>query len=346
MQAFNCSTPLALAVGQEVVEPAHASDSPEVFRSTSEEECFEATDTERGSECEFFASDAEFYASDEEPPRKRARGGDTSGSVVQKDRAVRDRQQARFLGLNVCKRALAQLLGVGQSTIHSIRQGRPALTNNCRAAPPRHPMFGFVLRGVESLWESVIMYLWFLYNSEAEHMPNEFVLRAELEAPFPDDQQQQADEVTRVLTSMSRLLQTTYTDTDVHLVGPGTFKGPLKALPHSTRTDLYYDYCAYTVSRQLPQASYSTFMRAANKVLKPGIRRFRKQNEHGQCDHCYALRQSISSARTVFQKEEARKEHHRHVLSQWLDRQCFRSLRSMSHSFLHLVDGRPTGLWC
>ncbi|CAK9117827.1 unnamed protein product [Durusdinium trenchii] len=58
-------------------------------------------------------------------------------------------------------------------------------------------------------------------------MPNNFSLRSEraVESPFPSEKEEQADDIERVLNSMSRMLQTTWTDADVHLVGPGTFKG-------------------------------------------------------------------------------------------------------------------------
>ncbi|CAK9117825.1 unnamed protein product [Durusdinium trenchii] len=181
-------------------------------------------------------------------------------------------------------------------------------------------------------------------------MPNNFSLRSEraVESPFPSEKEEQADDIERVLNSMSRMLQTTWTDADVHLVGPGTFKGPVRSLPHATRTELYYTYLAFCESRQMQHASYSTFLRVANKILKPGIRnghlRFRKVNEHGQCDTCFALRQNMTRARTTQQKEEARQEHHRHVLAQWLDRQIYWSFRSLAHTFFAtlLMEGIRT----
>lgn len=231
---------------------------------------------------------------------------------------------------------------MGDSTIEKIRHGKPALTNKNRPPQPKHPMFGFTLRGVENLWEHIVTFLWHIYHTEAEVMPNQYALPGKRsdETPFPEEGRDLDDDL-RIITKFSRALETTYSDVDVNMIGPGTFRGLVRALPYGTRTELYFEYCAYTEARGLPCASQSTFLRVANTILKPGVReghlRFRKINEHGQCDRCWHLKHAISCARTDEEKLNSRKAHHRHVLSQWLDSQQYASLQAMAHNFFEAL---------
>ena len=132
-------------------------------------------------------------------------------------------------------------------------------------------------------------------------------------------------------------MQTQATDVDTSLIGPGTFKGAVKALPHMTRTELYWEYAAFAECRGIATGSYGIFMKAINKVIGPNIRdghlRFRATNEHGQCDTCFELRKACREAKTEAARREARSRHHMHVLSQWLDRQIYWSFRTLSYNF-------------
>ena len=173
-------------------------------------------------------------------------------------------------------------------------------------------------------------------------MPNQYALPGKRsdETPFPEEGRDLDDDL-RIITKFSRALETTYSDVDVNMIGPGTFRGLVRALPYGTRTELYFEYCAYTEARGLPCASQSTFLRVANTILKPGVReghlRFRKINEHGQCDRCWHLKHAISCACTDEEKLNSRKAHHRHVLSQWLDSQQYASLQAMAHNFFEAL---------
>ena len=121
----------------------------------------------------------------------------------------------------------------------------------------------------------------------------------------------------------------------------GHFKGAVKALPHMTRTELYWEYAAFAECRGIATGSYGTFMKAINKVIGPNIRdghlRFRATNEHGQCDTCFELRKACREAKTEAARREARSRHHMHVLSQWLDRQIYWSFRTLSYNFFSTV---------
>lgn len=289
------------------------------------------------SEDDITHGDGEVFASSSdgepvaEPVNKRARYN------------CRKSDDAVFLGQPVCRSALARLLGVGSSTLQKVRRGESAFTNNCRAKMAKHPTFGFALRGESGqVWEQIIMFLWFVYQSAAEIMPTNWsTIRGQYaETPFPEDDPDavdKRDERLRLINGMCRTINTCSTDVEAHLIGPGTFKGPQRSLMHSTRTDLFWEYKAYAESRGIVAASYATFLRVANTVLKPGMRsghlRFRKASEHAQCDLCFSLREKVRVCKTESEKLEAQRDLQRHILWQWLDRQTYWSLRSMSQTF-------------
>ena len=245
--------------------------------------------------------------------------------------APRKKDGYEFLGLPVCRASLARLIGVGNSTLERLRNGAEIFTNDARSKVPKHPMFGFAIRGLgQALWENVIMYLWFVYHRVAECMPTGFSIPGDKvqETPFPESNTNiDPDSVARLVNAFSMSLQSMSSDVDLSLVGPGTFRGSLRALPHQNRTDLYWDVVA---------ASYTQFLRVANPVLGPGVRdghlRFRKVNEHGQCDQCYHQKRAISSAKTPERRHAAQRDHRQHILLQWLDRQIYWSFRSMSQT--------------
>lgn len=309
-----------------------------VFHSSPEagsDRCFHSSDSEGIQE-----TDEEiFHSSSSERPAKRARG-EVGHNYT-------------FLGKTLCAAAFQKLLGVGSSSLSKIRSGQQAFTNRSRPPLPKHPQFGFTLRGeVTARWENIVMFLWCVYHSEAEVMPNRYTLPGEktLETPFPEENERDPDAVQRLVAGFSRSLQTQGTDVDVHMVGPGTFAGPVRALPHGNRTELYWEYCAFCDARQSEHASYSSFMRVANKILGPNVRqghlRFRKVNEHGQCDQCYKLRSAIAKAKTEESRKNARKDHHMHILSQWMDRQIYWSFRSLSQQvFATILRQSGRFLW-
>lgn len=254
-------------------------------------------------------------------------------------------EQLTFLGAKVCRRAFCRLLQIGGSTIQKIRNGQSAFTNRARPPSAKHPTFNFTLRGeAGSKWEQIIMYLWYIYQSSAEIMPTNWKMLGSpmpSEEPFQKQSEDPQDDRDRLINSIGKTLNTRTTDLEVNLIGPGTFMGPRRSLMHGSRTELYWEYRVYAESRSLSPASYQTFMRVANCVLKPGLRnghlRFRKKNEHGQCDVCFRLREAVRKAKGEKDKIDAQKELHRHYLSQWLDRQVYWSYRSMSQTWFSNV---------
>ena len=258
----------------------------------------------------------------------------------------RNSETLTVLGKPVCRAAFARLLGVGASTLQRLRKGEQTFTQKMRPPVPKHPTFGFALRGEsEKLWESIVMFLWFVYQCSAESLPTNWhnFLPSEQnleEAPFPEkasNAKEKEDDQLRLINSMVQTMNTCTLDIDMSLIGPGTFKGARRCLMHASRTDLYWDYKVFSELRNFKVASYSTFMKVANTILKPGIRnghlRFRKASEHAQCDTCFSLRQRVREARSEAGKTEAQKDLHKHQLAQWMDRQIYWSFRSMSQSF-------------
>lgn len=194
------------------------------------------------------------------------------------------------------------------------------------------------------MWEEIVMFFFHLYHSAAEVMPTNWLSMqekgAEIETPFPEDSPEslnKAEELQRLVNSIGRTLNTFHTDIDCQLIGPGTFAGPRKCLPHGSRTDVFWEYCAFAESRGMQAASYNTFMKVANSIMKPGLRdghlRFRKPGEHAQCDFCFQARERIREARSADAKLAEERELARHRLSQWQDRQIYWSFRSMSQTF-------------
>ena len=59
-------------------------------------------------------------------------------------------------------------------------------------------------------------------------------------------------------------------------------------------------------------------------------RKFREKNEHAPCDVCGKLKRRIATAMSKQNREEAYRAYSRHILSQWLDRQTYWKLRSLS----------------
>ena len=337
-EAFNCTQAYNLGHGLQHDHDV-ADDDGEIF----EESTSQASDGSRL----FFASDDEarledlegeniFYASDaeeeqHEPKKKRPRKTD----------------QASFLGKPVCRRALASLVGLGGSTLEKLRHGEPAFTNNRRKPLAKHPTFGFALRGeTNQVWEQIVMFFFHLYHTAAEVMPTnwhtiqEAGRQAFFETPFPEDDAQSVDkseEMQRLVNAIGRTLNTSMTDVECQMIGPGTFAGPRRCLQHACRTDLYWEYLAYAEARGAHQASYGTFMKVANTIIKPGLRdghlKFRKPGEHAQCDFCFQARERIRAARSTDAKLAEERELVRHRLSQWQDRQCYWALRSMSQTY-------------
>jgi hypothetical protein len=195
-------------------------------------------------------------------------------------------------------------------------------------------------------WMSIVMFFWLVYHSEAEYLPTRFkVAQDSKETPFPEARDEVDDDAgSRAVAAFMRTLHLRTSDVDVHLIGPGTFKGAKKILPHGSKTELFWSYRAWAKSKETAEApaSYKTFMRVAEKILGPQGRDahlgFRKPTEHAKCDVCTRLKISIRKATMRYGAASsharlAQESLTRHILSQWLDRQIYWSFRALSQTF-------------
>ena len=215
---------------------------------------------------------------------------------------------------------------------------------HCSVCAVGNPAFGFAMRGdTAEKWPQIIMYLWHVYHSAAEYMPDGVRHRLGKpqlpEAPF-NCQDRDSDDIDRHVNGFLKRLQTYSSDIDVHLIGPGTFKGERRHLQHGNQTELFYEYLAFCEARSQSPSSYTTFIRVCNKVIGPHVRsghlHFRKQSEHSKCDVCVRLKQSLKfrHGRCEAASREANiRAYSMHILSQWLDRQVYWSMRSLSQTW-------------
>lgn len=248
---------------------------------------------------------------------------------------------AQFLRKPVCWSALRRLLGVGDSTLQKMRRGEKIYGG--RPKRPKHPVFGFCMDDSASKkWHGVVIFLWNTYHSCAEFMPNHLrsgLNKAESESRFPSsvEDREGAEFVRRYVSKALMELHVYSADVNVMHMGPHSDDAPKRYLQHSSRTELFWEYTAYCQANDQEPASMSTFMRVANRVLKPGMRgsalAFRKVGEHGQCDTCFELKLAIKQSKTEQEREANYSAYMKHVLSQWLDRQIYWHHRSQSHAY-------------
>eukprot|EP00435_Cladocopium_sp_Y103_P032873 s460_g8.t1 len=248
---------------------------------------------------------------------------------------------AQFLCKPVCWSALRRLLGVGDSTLQKMRRGENIYEG--RPKRPKHPVFGFCMDDAAAKkWHGVVTFLWHTYHSCAEFMPNHLragLNKAESESRFPSgvEDTEAAEFVRRYVSKALMELHVYSSDVNVMHMGPHSENAPKRYLQHSSRTELYWEYTAYSVANDQEAASMSTFLRVTNKVLKPGMRgsalAFRKIGEHGQCDTCFELKLAIRKSKTEAEREANYSAYLKHVLSQWLDRQVYWHHRSQSHAY-------------
>ena len=233
---------------------------------------FSATDSDRPPSA---SDDSQVFAVSGSSCFEVSDAGESIQGGKKRKYAERRSDTMRFLGKSVCVRACCRLLGVGQKTLQRLRRGEPVYTMKSRPRLPTHPAFGFAMRGdTAEKWPQIIMYLWHVYHSAAEYMPDGVRHRLGKpqlpEAPF-NCQDRDSDDIDRHVNGFLKRLQTYSSDIDVHLIGPGTFKGERRHLQHGNQTELFYEYLAFCEARSQSPSSYTTFIRVCNKVIGPQI---------------------------------------------------------------------------
>jgi hypothetical protein len=105
------------------------------------------------------------------------------------------------------------------------------------------------------------------------------------------------------------------------LVGPGMIAGPVRYLPFTKRTHLFWEYVGWCKSLEVEPASRNTFL-SVFSACSPKLR-IRKQGTHATCDTCIQLKKAIRLAGLANRKQKALEEYSRHIMQQWLDRQVY-----------------------
>lgn len=306
-------------------------------------EAFESSDDEGetavpalGNQLQEFFSSSEDESKPESPRQKGALPGRASKRAYSAGRAKAG--ASCLLGKPVCLHALGRLLAVGASTLEKLRRGENVFTG--RSERPKHPIFGFCLDNETSAkWHSVAVFLWHIYHSSAEFMPSNLRIpsrRTEaLHATTVDDGD--ADFSARYVAKALNELSEYSADINVTMLGPGGEGAPKRWLQHSNRTELYHEFVAYSEANNMQPASFGTFLKVVNCVMKPGMRgahlAFRKAGDHAQCDVCWRLKLCIRQSRSNDERMQHHKALIKHTLSQWLDRQEYWRHRSLSHSY-------------
>ena len=305
----------------------------EIFQASDSEDVGEESIVQGGGDrCEVFqASDAE----EDEP-------GNCKTDGLKRARQPRTSAKAEFLKKTVCIKALSRLLGVGSSTLQRLRQGHCQVYAG-RPKRPKHPVFGFCIDSdTATKWKVVVTFLWHIYHSSAECLPTSGRLQKACqsaeEAAFPETREEEEDSnfSMRFVTQVMRELHVYSSDLDLLRLGPDSGDlAPKRYLQHSTRTELYYEFVAFCEASNQQAASFATFLRVANAVMKPGMRgarlAFRKPGDHAQCDRCWELKDAIRRSSNAAERESNHRALVKHVLSQWLDRQQYWQHRSQSH---------------
>ena len=193
----------------------------------------------------------------------RATGSEPDAVLVATDDELQDNGQKRsynkrrqdrlhFLGKPVCSKSAARLLG--QTTLQKLRDGQAIYTMKNRAPLPKHPSFGFVLRGdAGAKWSHVVLFLWLIYHSSAECLPTDFVSGFKQtytkkdekweyleECVFPTGPDRDKEDVIRSVHGFMRSLHQYNSDIEAHMIGPGFFRGERRHLPHGSRTEMFF----------------------------------------------------------------------------------------------------------
>jgi len=203
-------------------------------------------------------------------------------------------RQGRFsvtlLGHAVCLRAAKALVGVGQSRLRRIKSG---VADGRRDGAKR-------LRGPGGLplnapmMTSVLRFLWRLYHSVGEGMPDKFsfkrrdvrtlvvepigasgpLVEAE-EDPDPaflsasmglsescsesDHDRRDVEEEERAITAAALYAETARLPPEAASCVPGMLRGPLRFLPPTRRVHVYWEYVAWCGQHDFKAASFHTF---------------------------------------------------------------------------------------
>ena len=212
--------------------------------------------------------------------------------------------------------------------------------NEYRLEHPKHPQLGYSMRtSGKNQWPQIVSFFWLLYVSAAEVLPDKFVMPAQ---HCLEEQEEDEDFQERYCNSFLQDLDSQFQLPSPEHLGPGTFRGPRRYLEHSQPVDLYHQYMVHEETEGRMPAALSTFMRIFKKIFASHLK-FREKSEHAQCDICGRLKRKIKEAKNKAERKELTHQYSRHIMSQWLDRQIYWKLRSLSQSYFHCKDALVHG---
>lgn len=258
-------------------------------------------------------------------------------------RPRRGRFSADILGHKVCVAAGLRLMRVGAPRLARVLAGRP----DGRKHRPQLPG-----KQTASVWK----FLWRVYHSVAEGMPDKFnfgspeaqtmVLAvmgrarraqgslapsAARDEDGSDDEgsnEESGEQVTRAIAAHAMHIESRRNPAENTAMGPGMFQGPLRFLPPGKRIHLYWEYVTWSRQGNMPAASFRTFLRAFGKCRH--CLRFRKIGQHAVCQACTTLKARLRIARLPQERQAVLEEYTEHVLRQWCDRQVYANATSVS----------------
>ena len=246
--------------------PAEQPDKDEEVLLASDDEILHASDSEV------------FHSSGEEDLQVFMSSGDEKQSPPIRGYRSRKPVGLEILGLPVCTQSHKRLMGVGSSIINRIRAGDAVYTNKNRPSHVRHPTLGYSLEAASKQnvkWPRCLMFLWIIYHSVAEVMPDKFEMPlSQLDASRDEDFQQ------RYITNFFQNIDQAYASLTTQPSGPGTMHGPRRYLPHGQVIDLFWEYVAFESYHGHQPASLATFARTFNKVYGSKHLRFRECHDY------------------------------------------------------------------
>ena len=257
-----------------------------------------------------------------------------------------------FLGVLVCLKAAMALMRVGQERLDRVRDGRP----DGRRDRPQLPG-----KMTASVWH----FLWRLYHSVGEGMPDKFdfaqqdaqtmviVARGnrckkplhrsitaedvDVEADMvPQGSVNTGEEEVRAIAAHAMHVECMRTPAEAVITGPGLFVGPRRYLPPGKRIHLYWEYTAWCTAWCKPVASFATFLRAFGKC--DHVLRFRKVGQHAVCHTCTDYKQQLRKARLPQERQRLLEGYTTHILHQWLDRQVYGNAMTASLDCRRLLE--------
>ena len=269
---------------------------------------------------------------DESQPRRRRH-------KYNNGKTRRSRWAIHFMGHTVCTKAAMTLMRVGTERLARVMDGRP----DGRRDRPHVP---------GKMTTSVWRFLWRLYQSVAEGMPDKFNFasqdaqtmivavagpgrtlgtRSEIRPEHLDFDDQVGgghEEEVRAIAAHAMRIDSVRNPTDAALVGPGMFTGPLRFLPPGKRVHLYWEYTVWAQGSGMPVASFNTFLRAFAQSHQ--CLRIRKVGEHAVCHTCAIFKKRLSKARFPKERQAILEEYSGHILKQWMDRQVYGNAMTVS----------------